>query len=222
MLALVLSPTLGLATQVYKCETADGPVYSAQPCADDAEVVNVRSRSVSGPPSRPTATNQPPIDTALFEDLAEMNAEQILEDIGLPAAMYYNIDLEYWFYPNACRDEGGRKCALLLIKDDKPIQINWLDEDEIRRSAEVARGFSGFRPPAQIREKTYSITGLGDIRGLTKTMVAARIGQPDVKRVYDGVELWEYRQVRPQPGSSQRLTMVVEFDGDRVADTRAN
>ena len=221
-LAFALWPAIGLSTQVYKCETASGVVYSAQPCADDAQVVNVRSRSTGGAAARPTAVNQPPIDTEKFDNLADLDAEAVLSEIGLPAGLYYNNDLEYWFYPNACRDEGRRECVLLLVKDDRPVQINWLGEQEMQQSAEIARSFGGWRPPEQVRDKTYSITGLGDLRGLSKTTLVARVGQPDVKRVFNGVEIWEYRQVRMQPGASERLTMYVEFDGSEVVNSSAN
>jgi outer membrane protein assembly factor BamE (lipoprotein component of BamABCDE complex) len=91
----------------------------------------------------------------------------------------------------------------------------------MKRSVQVARGLADWDQPDSTREKSFSV---GDtvVMGQSKSQVVGKLGQPDAKRVFDGREVWEYRDVQFAASNPQTLTIYLTFDGDIVASSAGN
>ena len=52
--------------------------------------------------------------------------------------------------------------------------------------------------------------------------VVSKPGQPDAKRVFNGREIWEYKEVQFAANSPEILTTYLTFEGDIVASSAGN
>ena len=209
------------AQTVYKCKTEQGVIYSQSPCADDAE-----KRTVS-PPS--PASDDRAVGSGGFRELSQDElfsiggaSEDILQRFGPPAARYRKGDEERWFYPNLGQIENGaRLCAEIHISEGSSYQITWLPEAVMAKSVQAARRIGDWRPPTNPPRRNFFITG-SDPRGLAKPAVVARYGEPDLKKVFNGVEIWEYQRIPMDASGAQNLTLYIEFEGNSVSQSMAN
>ena len=205
---------------VYKCKTPVGVTYSNTPCANDAEEVNIKSsRSV---PKREVATGQPTsVDIQKFDRLP-FDADEIIEYVGKPAAVYVHRGEEHWLYPNAVRvSPGERVCPEVWLRDGVRFQTSWLPENIMKKSVASAKNLKGWRPNGNVTVKRFYVSDTG-IVGQSKTSVVSRLGQPDEKKVFMGTEVWEYYKVRYAPGENREVSIFLEFDGNKVSSSVGN
>ena len=75
--------------------------------------------------------------------------------------------------------------------------------------------------PSSIRKKSFSV---GDtvVVGKSKSQVVSKLGQPDIKRVFNGRELWEYQDVQFAADNPETLNIYLTFEGDIVASSAGN
>lgn len=218
---ICLLPAAGSAQTIYKCKTEQGVVYSQSPCSDTAE-----KRTVNAPAANADSGQAV---SATFRELTQDErfalggrSEDILERFGAPAARYREGEEERWLYPNLGRiDDGQRLCAELHISEGSSYQITWLPEAVMRKSVQAARRIGDWQPPTNPARRNFFISG-SDPRGLGKAGVIARYGQPDLKKVFNGAEIWEYRGIPMAADNPQRLTLFIEFEGDTVSQSMAN
>lgn len=222
-MGFMLSAASAFAGSIYKCNTQDGVVFSQTPCAPDAIELKYgkskrATRSTSGQ-ERPIAGT---IDIRLFDKVGAKTAEAIVELVGHPAAKYIHNGDDHWLYPNAVKVEGERRlCPELYLRDGREYQISWIPEDIMKKSVIAAQGFSDWKEPSSIRKKKFSV---GDtvVMGKTKSQVVSKLGQPDAKNVFNGREIWEYKDVQLAANNPDTLTIYLTFEGDIVATSAGN
>ena len=155
-------------------------------------------------------------------DVLNKDPKKMIELIGEPAARYFDSTGEYWLYTSCSRTTDNRRLyPEFRISKGKSTQINWLPEDVMKKSVQVAKGFAGWKPPAEIKQKTYTMADSA-VMGANKSFVLAKLGSPDFKRVFNGIEVWEYKKVPLNKTDAQLLTVFLEFDGDRVSKSMGN
>lgn len=220
-LACALACAPADAQTVYRCKTERGVIYSQKPCGDDAE------RREMGPAKN--AGVEEKAEPEEFTDLGEEAwtkatgaVEDVLSRLGAPDARYRVEGSEYWLYDSVGRIQNDQKQLIeLLIVDGKAAQVNWLSEEVMRNTVAVAREIGDWEPPAGPRTKVFYVTG-HDIRGLSKSALLGRFGQPSVKKIFNGIEVWEYREVPMSASDPRKLSLFVEFDGDVVRQSMGN
>ncbi|MBD8524629.1 DUF4124 domain-containing protein [Pseudomarimonas arenosa] len=208
------------AQSVFKCKTPQGVVYSQSPCSDDAERREVKS---PGPASAEVASG--PFVEVTREELSSIgsSAAELQERWGPPAARYFEGKEERWFYPNrGLIEDGVRKCFEAHVDGDIVYQFNYLPEPVMAKSVQAARRIGNWRPPSPPPRRNFYMTGNNDPRGSSRASVVARFGEPDLKKVFFGTEIWEYHNIPMAPNDPQTLTLFIEFDGDRVGETMGN
>ncbi len=222
-MGFMLSAAPAFAGSIYKCNTQDGVVFSQTPCAPDAIELKYgkskRAKQSTNGQERPTAGM---IDIRLFDKVGAKTAEAIVELVGHPAAKYIHNGDDHWLYPNAVKVEGERRlCPELYLRDGREYQISWIPEDIMKKSVIAAQGFSDWKEPSSIRKKTFSV---GDtvVMGKTKSQVVSKLGQPDAKNVFNGREIWEYKDVQFAANNPETLTIYLTFEGDIVASSAGN
>ncbi len=222
-MGLLLSATPAFAGSIYKCNTQEGVVFSQTPCAPDAIKLksgkSKRPRQSSNGQETPTAGM---IDIRLFEQVGAETAEDIVELVGHPAAKYTHNGDEHWLYPNAIKmDDNMRLCPELFLRNGRQYQISWVPEDIMIKSVSAAKKLSDWKEPSSIRKKTFSV---GDtvVMGNNKSQVVSKLGQPDAKRVFNGREIWEYKEVQFAANNPETLTIYLTFEGDIVASSAGN
>lgn len=222
MLALSGLPGSASGQTVYRCKTATGIVYSQLPCADDAERREVKAPATAGSAGAAAATRAfVDIGADLLAALRG-SAGEVRARLGDPAASYRIDEAEYWLYEHVGRiEDGQRQLAELRVVNDRAAQVNWMAEDVMRRGVIAARSFAGWQAPAGPRTKTIYATGK-DLRGNSKAGVLALYGEPDVKKIFQGTEVWEYRGVPISRENPQLLTLYVEFEAGRVSVVNGN
>jgi Domain of unknown function (DUF4124) len=220
-LACVLIPADAFAGAIYKCKTSEGVVFSQSPCAKDA--VRIDRQASAAPVAN--ADNPLPESTDLIAIGGSSGlgtTEEIIARLGQPAAQYTLDGEDYWYYPNAVRDlEGEHVFAEMRIRSGRLRQITWLPEDVMRQSVASARRFAGWQQPAHIAAKSFTVADT-DVVGNSKNDITAKFGQPDAKKLFNGREVWEYRQVHITPESPQTMTIYLEFDADTVVASTGN
>jgi hypothetical protein len=206
---------------VYKCNTPDGVVFSQTPCAEDAEEVDIKNDS----PGRGAAGAMGgTVRTTVTDDGFDFaySPEELVEKFGQPAAKYTFDGTSHWFYPNGCKKEvGGAQCPEYLMENGTVFQITWLSEAIMIKSVTSVRKFAGWSQPATVSKKRFTAADTGVV-GENKTTVTSRFGPPDAKRVFNGRELWEYRQVPMGPSNPDTLTIFLEFEGNKVFSAAGN
>lgn len=222
-MGFMLSAASAFAGSIYKCNTQDGVVFSQTPCAPDAIELKYgkskRATQSTNGQERPIAGT---IDIRLFDKVGAKTAEAIVELVGHPAAKYIHNGDDHWLYPNAVKVEGERRlCPELYLRDGREYQISWIPEDIMKKSVIAAQGFSDWKEPSSIRKKKFSV---GDtvVMGKTKSQVVSKLGQPDAKNVFNGREIWEYKDVQLAANNPDTLTIYLTFEGDIVATSAGN
>ena len=218
---LLLAPN-AIAQTIYKCENADGVIeFTSEPCAENPEKIEIHIEAKEARP-RAAHSSGPPVDPALLGQVFGKTPEEVIELIGVPAGTYIDDHVLSWLYPNACRStEDGEECAEILFEDDQSFQITWLPRDTMEKSVRITQGFDGWRASGRVSEKPYTIADT-NVEGLGKAEVVQRLGQPDVKKVFNGAEFWEYKKVPSGEGAEDLFVVYVEFDGDTVVKSVAN
>jgi len=222
-LGLLIVASTATAGSIYKCNTSEGVVFSQSPCAPDA----VKLKSGKRKSARRSADGQNgasagALDIQLIDEIGAQTAAVIVETIGQPAAKYTNDGTEHWLYPDAVKVSDDRRISPeLLMQNGRHIQTTWIPEDVMTRSVQVARGLADWDQPDGTREKSFSV---GDtvVMGKSKVQVVGKLGQPDAKRVFDGQEIWEYREVPFAATNPQTMTIYLTFNGDIVASSAGN
>lgn len=162
------------------------------------------------------------IEAGKFDFLGGKTSAQVIEKVGAPAARYQGGLYEYWLYPNAVRERDGvRRCVEAVFKSGKMTQMNFLTEETMKKSVEIVKGFGDWAPSAEVKVKEFYALGTSMV-GKTKTEVVEAFGQPDVRRVFNGKEVWDYQKVPMEKGSEKQLTVFVEFEDDKVSGTTGN
>lgn len=212
------------AQSVYKCKTAQGVVYSQSPCGDDAEKRTVAVPSAPGSSDAASGPVGPFVELTRDERfMVGGSAEKIRQVWGPPAARYRKGNEERWFYPNRGVVENGvRQCIELHVDGDTAYQITYLSEAAMTKSVPIARRIGDWRPPSPMPTRRFYAVGGGDPRGMSKSAVVARFGEPDLKKIFNGIEVWEYHDIPMSQDNPQTLTLFIEFDGDRVSQTIGN
>ena len=213
-LVFLLAPGMTLGA-VYKCETPNGVVFSQNPCAENAEEVEIRDASPAQ--TTPGSSGGPvTIRSSLKGFDMAYTPDELLDKHGPPAARYTADNTSHWFYPNGCRTEDGQvECPEFLMEDGTVFQITWLPEAIMKKSVAAARKIAGWTQPASVREKKFTPSDT-NVKGKNKSTVTAKLGKPDLKRVFNGRELWEYRKVRMSSILSNTMTIFLEFEDDKV------
>src|SRR5690606_5991417 len=138
-------------------------------------------------------------------------ADDVLTRLGAPTARYRVGEAEYWLYDRVGRLQNGeRQMIELLVVEGRASQVNWLSEEVMRKTIVVAREISDWEPPTAPRSKYFYATG-EDIRGLSRAALVARFGQPDAKKIFNGIEVWEFRDVPTSAENPARRTLFIEF-----------
>ena len=219
-LACVLIPADALAGAIYKCTTSEGVVFSQSPCAKDA--VRIDREAVAAAEKARESSPESGDLIAIGGSAGLGTTEEIIARLGQPAAQYSLDGEDYWFFPNAVKAlEGEREFAEMRIRSGRLRQITWLPEDVMRQSVESAQRFAGWQQPARISAKTFTVADT-DVVGNSRNDITAKFGQPDAKKLFNGREVWEYRQVRITPESPQTMTIYLEFDADTVVASTGN
>jgi hypothetical protein len=222
-LGLLVAAGAASAGSIYKCTTSEGVVFSQSPCAPDAvKLKSGKKRSTRQADDGQSSASDGELDIQLFDEIGAESASTIVETIGQPAAKYTHDGTEHWLYPNAVKvSEGRRLSPELLLDNGRHFQTTWILEDVMKRSVEAARGLVDWDQPASTREKSFSV---GDtvVMGKRKSEVVGKLGQPDAKRVFDGQEIWEYREVPFAANNPRTMTIYLTFNGDIVASSAGN
>ena len=222
-IASLLAGAPAFAGSIYKCNTQDGVVFSQTPCAPDAiKLKSGKSKRATQPTNGQETLTAGLIDVRLFDKVGAKSAEAIVELVGHPAAKYIHNGDDHWLYPNAVRIDGDRRlCPELYLRDGRQYQISWIPEDIMRKSVIAAQGFSDWKEPGSIRRKAFSV---GDtvVMGKSKSQVVSKLGQPDAKKVFNGREIWEYKEVQFAANNPQTLTIYLTFEGNIVASSAGN
>lgn len=227
LVCLIASPS-ALAKSIYKCKTPSGILLSDKPCGDKAEQLSKKESSgrTSATPQQPgssqSGTPRSTIDITVVDELSSASPDATIERIGPPAASYTHRGTEHWLYPNAVREQDGlRTCPEMLFEDGRRYQISWLPEAIMHKAVVAANQFRGWKPSGPVKQKSFTATDTGVV-GEKKNTIVRKFGQPDIKRVFNGRELWEYEQVRLGKDNPQTLTIFLEFEGDTVATSAGN
>lgn len=208
---------------VYKCKTAQGTVYSQSPCAANAEQVRIKDESAASKNPRTAPVESAPTADIDLERNWPNTTQEALALLGKPQGLYYEADHdEYWLYAVGCKlDEGVRKCPELRVVAERITQINWHPEATMQKAIRVAAGFGDWTPKRLDADKTFTFADVPPV-GSARAAVVAKLGEPDYKRVFQGIEVWEYHKVRVSREDSSRLTLFLEFDGDRISQSIGN
>lgn len=147
---------------------------------------------------------------------------EVLKLVGEPSAKYQDGDEECWLYGDALRESGGRRtCPELLFRNGRFQQTNWLPEDVMRRSVEVARSFGDWQPPAKASRKPFTARDTAVV-GLTRDEVEGKLGRADAKKVFNGNEVWVYRKVPLSADEERELTVYVTFEDGKATRSDGN
>ena len=223
LVGLIIISAIGEAgaAAVYRCKSKHGAVvFKQSPCelknpADKSRAMNAPKK---GPVQR-SATGAMLLDGGIFDSLPDAEAE-IIKIVGNPAAHYSYKGTGHWFYPNAVKTiKGENYSPELLFKEGLNYQINWLPENMVNRSVNAAQRISGWSEPGAIQEKPFTLQATG-VEGKNKSEVLRELGEPDAKQVVAGSEVWEYDLVPLSSGNPKTLSIVIEFDGDKVIRSR--
>ena len=205
-------------------KTDKGVTFSQHPCGKDAE-----KREMG--PAKP-ADEQASAEDDEDKDFLDLGEEawvkatgpidEVLTRLGAPAARYRVDTAEYWLYDQVGRTQNGQRQLIeLLVNEGRGTQVNWLSEEVMKSTIEIAREIGDWSPAPGPRAQKFYATG-EDIRGLSKVALSRRFGEPDAKKIFNGTEVWEYRDVPMSPYETRRMSVFVEFEGDRVRQSMAN
>lgn len=221
------------AAAIYRCDTKDGVIFSQIPCSHNAEEVTfVKSKSsISGNGGGSHVTykmetvedTEQPKDDKFAKITTKTSADVIVDILGKPAATFVDEgNDEHWLYLDCSKSEYNQpRCPEILVHDNLNRQINWLPEDIMRESVEVAKGFAHWVQPAEVKTKNFALADTG-VRGQNKSGVLKSLGEPDFKKVFNGREVWVYKQVPVAPNNPKTMSIFLEFEGNVVASSRGN
>ena len=221
-LGLLLACTPVFAGSIYKCNTKEGVVFSQTPCAPNAIKLKTGKRKSAASAVNGQEAPAGSIDVTLFDGIGAKSAQTIIDTVGPPAARYTHDGIEHWLYPNAVDVQDDQRVSPeLLLENGTHFQTNWIPEDVMSDAVDVARDLAGWQQPAAPRPKSFTV---GDtvVMGNSKSQVVGKLGEPDAKRVYNGREVWEYRDVPFAANNPQSLTIFLTFEGDIVASSAGN
>jgi hypothetical protein len=163
------------------------------------------------------------VDIKKFKYIGGKSFDDIIALVGQPAARYKAGDVDYWLYDNAFKEEEGkRKCPELLFEKGEVFQISWIPDEIMKKSVMVAKGFGDWTPPTEIKEKTFTVSDTGVV-DKTKSEILENFGSPDVKKVFNGKEVWEYKKVSMgKEAPEMYVTIFLEFEGEKVVSSVGN
>lgn len=218
---------------IYRCNTKDGVVFSQIPCSTTAEEITfVKSKaSISGHSGGSHVTHKleavenpdQPKDDKFAKITTKTSADVIVDLLGRPAASFVDEDNdEHWLYLDCSNSKYDQaRCPEVLVRNNLNRQINWLPEDIMRKSVSVAKGFAKWVQPAAVKTKSFALGDTG-VRGQNKSAVLKSLGEPDFKKVFNGREVWVYKQVPVAPNNTKTISIFLEFEGDVVASSSGN
>lgn len=218
---------------IYRCNTPDGVVFSQIPCSKSAvEVTHIRSKSSisgGGAPSHVThkfeqVENPDMAVNDVFKKInATTTADEIVDLLGRPAATFVDEDNdEHWLYPGSVKTINNQAHSPeVLIHNNRHRQIIWLPEDIMRKTVSVAKIFSHWVQPSSVKKKAFALADTG-IRGQNKSTVLKNLGEPDFKKVFNGREVWVYKQVPVAQNNPKTISIFLEFEGDLVTSSSGN
>ncbi|PIQ25314.1 hypothetical protein COW36_19705 [bacterium (Candidatus Blackallbacteria) CG17_big_fil_post_rev_8_21_14_2_50_48_46] len=157
------------------------------------------------------------IPIEIFEKYYHLPFFDILEHLGPPSAHYHYQGDEYWLYEKPLKTDssGFETWPEIRIKKGRGVQVNWLPLKILHPSIEIAKSFGEWTPPHEIREKKFFLKDT-QLKGISKAKVLKKLGEPDCRRVFQGIEIWEYGKVRLSAKNPKQLTLLIEFKGSRV------
>lgn len=159
---------------------------------------------------------------SLFSIAQGATLEKVIKRVGQPTGRFKDGNDEYLLYGNSVWEKNGkRSCPEVLMKDGKCLQTNWLPEDVMKNSMAVINNFGDWTPPEEVKGKTFFLSDTG-VEGKTKANVLAKLGQPDVKKVFNGKEVWVYRLVRFAKDNDKTISIYLTFEADKVISSVGN
>lgn len=151
-------------------------------------------------------------NTKLF---SKTTPEQVRELVGEPDGRYFDGDNEYWLYDVVVWEEDGqKKCPEVLFRKGKFGQINYLTEAIMKKSVAIAKSIADFEPAKEIKTKEFILKDTAVV-GKTRAEIAAALGRPDIKKIFQGREVWVYKKVRKAADQEAEISIYIEFDGEK-------
>ncbi|MCK6473406.1 MAG: hypothetical protein L6R28_16805 [Planctomycetes bacterium] len=148
--------------------------------------------------------------------------EQVLKQAGPPEAKCFDGDGEFWFYRTVVKEDDGKQlCPAVLFRKGKVQQSNLYPKDVMEKNIEVAKAIGDWKPSGKPREKAISFQD-SPPPGSTKEAALAKVGEPDAKRIFNGVEFWDYYKVPFKPGDEKTYTLFIEWEDGKVKQTVGN
>lgn len=148
--------------------------------------------------------------------------EQVLRQAGPPEAKCADGEGEFWFYRTVVKeDEGKELCPAVRFTQGKVHQSNLYPKDVMEKNIAAAKAIGDWKPSGQPREKAISFQD-GPQVGATKEEALAKLGEPDGKRIFNGLEIWDYFKVPFKPGDEKTYTLFIEWDDGKVKQTIGN
>ena len=200
------------ASAIYRCDTSNGVVFSQKKCGDDAVQLTVKGSRRAIQQGSPSVA----VSSKLLNGLDGASVQQLLDKIGQPSAKYTYKGVEHWFYANIEKDINGEdRSPEILLQNGYSFQISWLPTDEINERVTLAQKIAAWSPSTSQR-KQISVEDF-DVKGLSRSEVVEKLGEPVAKTISNGQERWEYLGVPAGTATNTYVTVFVDFDGDLVA-----
>lgn len=201
---------------------APNPPPPAQPQPSETPAEQPAQPAQAEPPAQtePLVMGTPTPENLKW--LGGKTPEQVLKQAGPPEGKCADGDGEFWFYRTVVKEDEGRQlCPAVLFRKGKVQQSNLYPKDVMEKNIEVAKAIGDWKPSGQPRAKAISFQD-SPKPGATKEEAVAMLGEPDGKRIFNGMEIWDYYKVPFKPGDEKTYTLFIEWVDGKVKQTIGN
>ena len=213
-----VSITVGVKAAVPVAEMTGAPstepVAHSSPASEPVASPAASSPAVSGQ-SLPTDPANP------FKGLHFKTEKEVLEIVGPPTATLKKKDRVCWYYDREVPSMGEKGRPELHFMGGEVGAIVYYPEatmSDLIATAKLQKGIE-HSPPTAPRPKTFTFEQAFPLAsGKTKADVIRAFGEPTMKRVISGKEVWQYDDLVKEAGRDHML--AIQFDGELAVDVQ--
>lgn len=192
------------------------------PAAEIAQVPSTEPVAASAPASEPAAPATVVSDPANpFKGLDFKTEKEVLAAVGPPTATLRKQDRVCWYYDREVPSMGEKGRPELHFMEGEVRATVYYPASTMSDLIATARLLNGIEPsrPTAPRPKAFTFEEAFPLAsGKTKSEIIRAFGEPTMKRILAGKEVWQYDDLVREAGRNRLL--AIQFEGEVAADVQ--